>query len=210
MTRQFEKNADKAIKNKAKLNYLETIKGKKMAIAGYLEKKKKLEKKLASGKITMEEFDDQLKDLDEDVTYLKGGEEGLSQVSDQYTYDKEALTLVGKIKKEHRSNLMNDMVEDIYRRNSKVVPKVVEATYQDPKQVKAKIKELIKEGKKEEANALADQLKKMIEARKKYIEFAEATGQEVDTPRDVKPEELNPPTHTEETPEMESDGSDLL
>ena len=99
--RKYVNKVEKALETKNKLNLAEVKKGKTMAVAGYLQKKRKLEAKFAAGKIDAEEFREEMQDLDEDVADLKGGEPGLTGVGNQMTYDKEALTLVERVEKEH-------------------------------------------------------------------------------------------------------------
>jgi hypothetical protein len=93
--RQVELTA-KALATKDKLNAKEIKSGKTLALAGFLQKKKKLEGKLGKGKIDGAEFDERLADFDEDDADLEGGAPGLSEVDTKrhYTFDAEALDAI--------------------------------------------------------------------------------------------------------------------
>ena len=187
--RKYINKVEKALKTKNKLNLAEVKKGKTMAIAGYLQKKRKLEAKFAAGKIDAEEFQEEMQDLDEDVADLKGGEPGLTGVGNQMTYDKEALTLVERVEKERRTDGMNAIVDNIKRRNSKVDVKVQEVIIENPEDVKKKIMELIADGKRAEADALQLKLDKQEKAYKEYVEWARAKGLPVEAPKALTEDE---------------------
>lgn len=82
----YVETVDKAVTAKQKLNDLESK--KTMALGGYLNKKHKLDNKLASGKLEPEEYADDMADLEFEMP-------GLHQVSDDYkTGDTEVKELI--------------------------------------------------------------------------------------------------------------------
>lgn len=158
-TQEYSNNVDKALETKVKLNAKEVNAGKTKALAGYLEKKRKLDKKLESGKIEQEDYAEDLKDMEEDMVDL-GGEAGLRDNNiQQRTYDKEAWTLIESVKGE-RSKTMTAVLDAIAEKNSEPDDKKYyeyEVTYDD-KKVENEIQALIAAGNKEKAEALKKQL----------------------------------------------------
>ena len=190
--RKFVASADKAIETKAQLNLQEAKSGKTMALAGYIEKRKKAQAKLAAGKMSKEDYDDKMQDYEEDFADLPGGQEGFSKTSNGHaTYDYEASELIGKVQEAQRSKGMNMMMESIKRRNSKAVEQPVERVYRDPEQVEAQIAKLRTEGKEDEANGLQASLDELKRQRAEYVAWAEAHGEPVDEPVDVNEDEMS-------------------
>jgi len=183
--KKFAPKVEKALTTKAALNIKETQKGKTKAIAGYLQKKRKLEQKFADGKIDEEEFEEDLQDLDDDVADLTGGESGLSDVTNQMTYDKEAVTLIEKVKAKQRTKGMDMMLKDIKKRNTKEEPVVVERVFRDPAQVRKEIAKFEAEGRLAEAEDLKIQLAQLEKERKDYEDWARANGEEIEDPIDL-------------------------
>ena len=186
-TQEYSNNVDKALETKVKLNAKEANAGKTKALAGYLEKKRKLDKKLESGKIEQEDYAEDLKDMEEDMVDL-GGEAGLRDNNiQQRTYDKEAWTLIESVKGE-RSKTMTAVLDAIAEKNSETDDKKYyeyEVTYDD-KKVENEIQALIAAGNKEKAEALKKQLiiqqnnrARRIEETKILRERAEAADAEI-------------------------------
>lgn len=190
MASKFVPAVDKAVSTKAKLNIEEIKSGKTMAVAGYIQKKKKLEAKYIAGKIGKEDFEADMQDLEEDVVDLKGGEKGLSKTTGQLAYDKEAMTLIDKVKEDQRSKSMDVMVSNIKKRNSKTKIDVAERIYQDPDQVAEEIAELRKQGRDDEADSLQVELDDLIAKRKEYEDWAEVNGVEAEGPVDATEQEF--------------------
>lgn len=138
----YEESVEKANKAKARLNILEDKSEKTNAVAGYLARRNKIDSKLSRKKITKEERDDDIDDLDYELTGLYGEEPATSigEVSKEYkTGDAEMITLMEHftskktIKQRTRpSQELLDTVDEIKRRNTKMVDVEKEEEYIPP------------------------------------------------------------------------------
>ena len=177
----YRQTARQAIDTKYALNNEELTSGKTMSMAGYSQKKRKAQQRLAEGKIDKEEYADELEDLSESVADLEGGSEGFEQLSDNFmTFDTEALELAGKL---GDSEAMRNIVQDIQTRNSTKKVAVEEAEWIDPKAVQKEIARLLGTGKKQDAQRakeLEAYIRKQIQDRENYKRYREAQGLEDD------------------------------
>lgn len=173
---KYKANVEKALEVKLELNARESTPNrrgntKSMAIAGYMEKKKKLDRKKALGKMSDEEYAVRLEDLDYDVSELKGGEAGLSKISNEHrTFDKEAYELINSVKG-NKSSTMQGVLNDIQSRQG--VWEEYEEKLIDQAEAKRDIEKLKKAGKDAEAKMIEDIAKAQAKKIDKYVR---ATG----------------------------------
>lgn len=197
----FRKEASKAVATKEELNNLEKTSGKTVAVNGYLQRMRNLEAKkakksgkllddLGKGKITQEEFNEEKQYIEEDFkdnaeeleqkSIDDGYEPGLRD-SKQLFGDAEALTLVEKVEKKHRTKKMKDMTDEIVKRNSKKVNVIEEEVAPAPEQTQDKVEELRAEGKNEEA----DRIEGFWQRHEEYKKYAKEHNLEVEEPIEV-------------------------
>lgn len=149
-------------------------KTKTLAIAGYMQKKKKLDEKFHLGKMSEEEYQVRLHDLDLDASELKGGQAGLSGINGKHrTFDKEAFELINSVKGK-KSETMQVMLGDIANRHAKT--EMYEEEYLDEAKTTAQINKLLAEGKKEEARDLEARYYKQALAIDQYKAWAKSKG----------------------------------
>ena len=116
---EYAETVEEAIDKKNELNTIEDTTSS-LALGGYFEKKKKVEKDFKSGKIDKEDYDFEMEDLEDEVP-------GISKTSSRLkTFDGEVSELISKVKKEHSSKKMSEAVKEIKARHSKEEPVVVE------------------------------------------------------------------------------------
>jgi len=182
-TRRLVKQGEKALTTKAKVNTKESKRGKTKALAGYVEKKKKLEEKLISGKISQEEFNEDMADLAEDFADLDGGSAGLEGVGNQLYGDQEAINIVDMIAEDTdvTKNGMSDIVESIRKRNSREVIKVEERVVKDfdeQEQEAAELEAKGDEASKSKAKKIREEIARMKEERQAYVDIITRSGGE--------------------------------
>jgi hypothetical protein len=150
---KFNRTVDEALETKEELNLAEATPNKRgktttLAVAGYLQKKRNLDAKLAAGKITEEEHDIRLHDIDIDAGQPVSQDDGR-----QRTFDREAWELMQRAKKSgYRSDVITRNETDIATRHSKEEEYVEEVI--DPVEARAEIERLKRAGKKKEAAAI--------------------------------------------------------
>lgn len=180
-TRQLVKQGEKALTTKAKVNTKEVKRGKTKALAGYVEKKKKLEEKLINGKISQEEFEEDMTYLAEDFADLDGGSAGLEGVGNQLYGDKEAIDIVDMIADDTdvTKNGMSDVVENIRKRNSREVVKIEEKVVRDFEESEQEAAELEAKGddaSKSKAKKIRDEVARMKQERQAYVDVITRSG----------------------------------
>lgn len=160
---KYNNQVDSTLKTKTRLNELEAKpnrrgKTKSLAIAGYFEKKKRLNSLLERGKISAEEYEVRMEDLDTDASQLKGGEPGLSSISDRHrTYDKEAYELIESVKGKE-SETMRYVRNDIAGRHAKVEEVIKD--FINPEEAEQDAQALESAGKVDEAKLIRMQVEK--------------------------------------------------
>ncbi len=176
--RRLVKTTEKALKTKNQLNTKEIKSGKTQAIAGYLQKKRKAEAQFAAGKIDAEELDERLQDLDEDVVDRDGGEPGLREVGNQYTYDKEALEAIAKADPNAKNATFQAIADNILTRNSNATHSIKTKVVLDPEYLAEMIDEMKKKGDKEKAAEFQAQLDEIKRQAAESTAVAGASGVE--------------------------------
>lgn len=175
---KYNANVEKALEAKLELNAREATpnkrgKTKTMAIAGYMQKKQKLDAKHAMGKISDEEYAVRMEDLDFDASQLKGGQAGLSKMSDNHrTFDKEAYDLIKSVKG-NKSSTMKGVLDDIQSRQG--VWEEYEEKLIDQAEAKRDMEILRKAGRNEEATMIENIARAQA---KKIEEYKRATGKD--------------------------------
>lgn len=147
--RKLEKATTRVLKTKSKLNVKEIKSGKTQAIAGYLYKKRKAERQFAEGKIDEEELEDRLTDYEEDVADLDGGEPGLNEVGNQYTFDSEALDAIERADSEGKNSAFQAVKQDILNRNARETRTISTKVVLDPEYLESVIAEMKANGETE-------------------------------------------------------------
>lgn len=175
---KLNENVEKALEVKLELNAKEATpnkrgKTKTMAIAGYMQKKQKLDNKRALGKISDEEYAVRLEDLDYDASQLKGGEAGLSHVNNNHrTFDKEAYELINAVKG-NKSATMQNVLNDIESRQG--VWEEYEEKLINQAEAKRDAEILKKAGRTSEAKMIEDIARAQAQ---KIEEYKRVTGKE--------------------------------
>lgn len=175
---KYNANVEKALEAKLELNAREATpnrrgKTKTMAIAGYMQKKQKLDNKRAMGKMSDEEYAVRMEDMDFDVTQLKGGEAGLKKLNDSHrTFDREAYDLINSVKGT-KSATMQGVLKDIESRQG--VWEEYEEKLIDQAEAKRDIEKLKKAGRNKEAGMIEEIAKAQA---KKIEEYKKVTGKE--------------------------------
>ena len=221
--RMFKKQVVKTLDTKEKLNDAEIRSGKTVAVNGYLQKMRNLESKkkkkegnllteLGKGKITQEEYDESMQELEEDFdvdaaeleerSIDEGYDPGLRE-SRQLTGDVEALSLIEKVQEKHRTGKMKDMKNKIMKRNSRNTKAIEEVVIQDPRQTQQKIDELRANGNEKEAAEEERKLTDFLLRRKAYKQYAAEKGLEYEPP--IATDKDGNPINNETAPEAEKE-----
>ena len=186
-TRQYAKSVDSAIVAKGRVNNHEIARNKSYALAGYVEKKRKLEQAHRNGELTDEEFAEDMEDLAQDFADLDGGSEGLEDVGSQLYGDYEAEEIISKVQGK-KSKTMTDMLERIDGRKTKVVSETVETkVVRDFDEWQAEIDAMDDPDKKAKAQAELDKVKK---ERADYEAAQKRKGAPVEPLKDATEDEI--------------------
>lgn len=176
----YRQRATEAIEIKNKLNTAENKSGKTLAMSGYAQKKRNLQNAYINGKVSEEDYKEDLSYLDEDFADMPGGESGLSETSSNYqTFDKEVLEMIEKMGAS-KSETMLAIEQDIKRRNSKSKVEVYEDKWIDPEEADEEARRLAAEGRTKEANLIMQYIAKQISEREAYKAMRESQGLEDD------------------------------
>jgi chromosome segregation ATPase len=124
--KKVRKNLDKAMSYKSRLNELEdrNKSGKDRALDSYMNKRRKAEAKLASGKYDKDDFADKMEELEDSFSERPSidgeAQSGLQEVSKKYrTFDTEILEMIEGMPEEDRKDRDIDTYAKILGRNSK-------------------------------------------------------------------------------------------
>lgn len=196
--RQYVDTVDKALDTKTKINTKEIRKGKSYALAGFVEKKRKLASKLERGEIDEEEYAEILEDLSEEFADMKGGSEGLEDVAAspyddgarQLYGDYEGEEMVGRVGENSRTEKMIAVMDDIAKRKTLTTKHIAEKVVEDFESRRKRAEKLRKEGKNAEAEAIENALAKDEAERRAYEEYMRARGEAVEEMTDATEDDI--------------------
>jgi len=138
-----------------------------------LQKKKRAENKFLAGKIDAEELDERIDDLDDDVADLDGGEHGLKEVGNQYTFDAEALEAIKVADSNAKLAQFQAVKKEIEQRNTRKKLSLASKVVVDPAYLEESIEKMKKKGNAEKVAEFEAELKRINEEVKEAQEFAE-------------------------------------